>query len=162
MALAVKSNGEIKFFGISKGVGKGLLNAPTDCMLVLYLLYKYATYSTGMPNDIGVPSFDPSRDFGDQEIVSNAILTFQRHFNKLSQGFPKSGKLKEDGKANCPHDWFGQKPYTIIQLNYSYQASVITFFNNSVDPIKLALDDNKMPVWLRTELIASSVFYGVL
>lgn len=164
MARVIKENGTIKFFAITQGVGDNMPKIPTDSTLVLYLLCKYAAYRTSYETSIGVPAFDPSRDYNNRKVVTEAIRRFQAHHNKLIQQShaPKSSMLKVDGKAYCLPGWLSSKLYTIQQINYSYQAAVITFFSNQQDPMELALNDHQMPLMLRTELVASSVFNGVL
>lgn len=159
MAYVVKSNGENLAFGVSQAVGQGKSNLWTDCMLVLYLLNRIMIYGAYTPTDnhFYPRVINPNKDYKDIKLISNVVLAFQTYESK------RGVHLKTDGRVHRASPWFGgSKLYTIQHLNTVYKARVIGLFGVEANPIEMALDDHEMPVLLRGQLIASSVFEGVL
>lgn len=163
MAIVLKENGKVQAFNVTQAVGKGKASQWTDCMLVLYLAHRYAAFTMDTDHGMGMPKFDPNRDYNNIKVVSDAILGFQTHC--CNNGTP----LKMDGKVHRPPNWHTDRfSYTIGILNIYFDSAASRFFGSrgsnasSFDSFEFALEDNFMPTMLRGQLLASWAFQGVV
>jgi len=163
MAIVLKENNKILAFNVSQHVGKAKPNQWTDCMLVLYLLNRYAAFTMDTDHGMGMPTFDPNRDYNNIKVITEAILHFQTHC--CNNGTP----LKQDGKIHRPTNWsIDRFKYTIGILNIYFDSAASRFYGDrgvkreTFDSFEYALEDHFMPQMLRGQLIASYAFQGVI